>query len=465
MSTHDVLIIGAGPGGYVAAIRARQLGLKVGLIERTHLGGICLNWGCIPTKAMLKGADLLHQARHADRFGLHPLTPAIVPDRLVARAGEVSGQLAAGVAFLLKRNGVDLIWGAARLTAPGHVEVAPSDTPAPRGALGPGHYGAPHIILATGARPRSLPGLEPDGRMIWTYYQALRPPVIPTSLLVVGSGAIGVEFASIYAAMGTKVTVVEREPRLLPQEDEEISGLMAKALARRGMALHTGVTVMRLDRSEERLTAHLSDGTAVSADRLLSAAGVVPNVEGLGLEALGVALTRGAVETDGAGQTNLPGLWAIGDLAGPPMLAHKAEHDGIRAVETIAGRRPHARGPVPSCIYASPQIAAVGLTEGTAIAAGHKVRVGRFSFRGNGKALVIGEPEGLVKTVIDAETDRLLGAQIIGAEASELIHGMTIALTLGATAAQLAAVVFPHPTLSEALHESILASGEGAIHA
>jgi dihydrolipoamide dehydrogenase len=465
MKTHDLLIIGAGPGGYVAAIRARQLGLTVGLIERAHLGGICLNWGCIPTKSMLRGVDLLHQAQHADRFGLQPLSPVVAPDRLVARAGEVAGQLSAGVGFLLKKNGVDLIWGTARLTAPGGVEVVASGTPAPRGALGPGLYAADNIILATGARPRSLPGLEPDGRLIWTYYQALRPAAIPASLLVVGSGAVGVEFASIYSAMGSMVTIVEREARLLPQEDEEISGLMAKALGRRGIGLRTGVTVARLDRRDEQLTAHLSDGTAVTADRLLSAAGVVPNVEGLGLEPFGVAFARGAVKTDGAGRTALPGLWAIGDVAGAPMLAHKAVHDGIRCVEAIAGRSSGAHGPVPSCIYAAPQISSVGLTEAAAIAAGHQVKVGRFSLRGNGKALVLGEPDGLVKTVFDATTGQLLGAQVIGTGASELIHGLTVALTLGATQTQLAGVIFPHPTLSEALHESVLAAGEGAIHA
>jgi len=463
--THDVLIIGAGPGGYVAAIRARQLGLRVGLVERAHLGGICLNWGCIPTKAMLKGTDLLHQAGHAERFGLMPLSPQIDPARLIARAGEVSGQLSAGVAFLLKKNGVDLIWGAARITAPGQVEVAEGPVPAPRGASGAGVYAAPHVILATGASPRSLPGLEPDGRLVWTYMQALRPDRVPASLVVVGSGAIGVEFASIYAAMGVKVTLVELAPRILPAEDAEISGLMAKALQKRGIAIHTGVSVARLDRGADSLTAHLSDGTVLAADRLLSAAGVVPNVSGLGLETLGVVLSHGAVQTDGAGRTNVPGLYAIGDVAGPPMLAHKAEHEGIACVEGIAGRAVHAKGPVPACIYASPQVASVGLTEAMAAERGMALRVGRFSLRGNGKALVVGEPDGLVKCLFDAATDRIVGAQVIGAEASELIHGLTIAVSLGATSEQLAHVVFPHPTLSEALHEAVLDAREGAIHA
>jgi dihydrolipoamide dehydrogenase len=465
MTTHDLLIIGAGPGGYVAAIRARQLGLRVGLIERSHLGGICLNWGCIPTKAMLKGTDLLRAASHADRFGLHPLTPQIDPARLVARGAEVGGQLSAGIAFLLKKNGVDVIWGAARITAPGQVSVTASDVAGPRGALGPGDYAAPHVILATGASPRRLPGLEPDGHLVWTYMQALRPSAIPSRLVIVGSGAIGVEFASIYAAMGTQVTLVEMTARILPQEDGEIANLMSKALVKRGIAIHTGVSVTRLDRGADSVTAHLSDGTAILADRLLSAAGVVPNVSDLGLETLGVVLRHGAVETEGAGRSSVPGIYAIGDVAGPPMLAHKAEHEGIACVEAIAGRVRGGHGPIPSCIYAYPQIASVGQTEEAARAAGREVRVGRFSLRGNGKALVIGEPDGLVKCVFDATTDRLIGAQLIGAEASELIHGLTIAVTLGATSAQLAEVAFPHPTVSEAVHEAVLAAREGAIHA
>ena len=465
MSGHDVLVIGAGPGGYVAAIRARQLGLKVGLIERAHLGGICLNWGCIPTKVMLKGADLLREAGHADRFGLTLLAPAIDPVRLVARATEVSAQLSGGVAYLLKKNGVDLIWGAARLTGALQVEVTASDFPAPRGALGPGTYAAPHVIVATGASPRRLPELESAGELVWTYMQALRPAAIPARLIVVGSGAIGVEFASIYAAMGSKVTLIEIAPRILPQEDAEISGLMAKALQKRGIVLQTGVSILRLDRGGDSVTAQLSDGTAIAADRLLSAVGVVANLSGLGLETLGVVLHNGAVQTDAGGRTNVPGLYAIGDVAGPPMLAHKAEHDGVACVEAIAGRSRHGNGPIPACIYAHPQIASVGMTEAAAAERGQTVRVGRFSLRGNGKALVLGEPEGLVKCVFDAATDRLIGAQIIGAEASELIHGVTIAVSLGATSEQLASVIFPHPTVSEAFHEAVLAARDGAIHA
>ena len=461
--SHDLLIIGAGPGGYVAAIRARQLGLRVGLIERTHLGGICLNWGCIPTKAMLKGADLLRDARHGEHFGVHLGDPAILPERLVARSIEVSTQLSAGVAYLLKKNGVDVIWGQADLIGPDTVEVCASLTPAPRGALGPGRYSAPHVILATGARPRTLPGIEPDGHLIWTYYEALRPSAVPGSLIIVGSGAIGIEFATIYAAMGTKITLIEREPRILPLEDAEIAGLMDKALHKAGIVRHVGVSLTKVTKGADHVTAHLPDGTILMADRLLSAAGVVANIDGLA--ALGVAMSAGSILVDDVGKTNVPGLYAIGDLTGAPMLAHKAEHDGIRCVEAIAGRVTGPHSPVPACIYASPQIASVGLTEAQALGAGRPVRVGRFSLRGNGKALVLGEPDGLIKTVFCAQTDRLLGAQLIGAEASELINGFTIALTLGATSAQLASVIFPHPTLSEAMHESVLASREGAIHA
>ena len=465
MNQYDILIIGAGPGGYVAVIRARQLGLKVGLIERAHLGGICLNWGCIPTKAMLKGTDLLREASHADRFGLNPLAPTLDPGRLVARASEVSGQLSAGVAYLLKKNGVDVIWGAAHLDAPGQVTVTASEVAAPRGALGPGTYTAPHVIVATGASPRLLAGLEPDGHLVWTYMHALRPVRVPASLIVVGSGAIGIEFASIYAAMGSKVTLIEIAPRILPLEDIEIADLMAKSLQKRGIVLHAGVAIGRLDRRQDTVTALLSDGTSISAERLLAAVGVVANVAGLGLEALGVALKDGAIQTDAAGRSNVPGLYAIGDVAGPPMLAHKAEHDGIACVEAIAGQTRHGPQPIPACIYASPQIASVGITEAEAAERGQPVRVGRFSLRGNGKALVLGEPDGLVKCVFDAATDRLIGAQIIGAEASELIHGVTIAVSLGATSHQLASVVFPHPTVSEAFHEAVLAARDGAIHA
>jgi dihydrolipoamide dehydrogenase len=313
------------------------------------------------------------------------------------------------------------------------------------------------VILATGARPRILPGLEPDGHLVWTYYHALRPPAVPARLVIVGAGAIGVEFASIYAAMGTTVTLVEQAPRILPAEDAEIAGLMAKALQKRGIIIYTAVPITRLDRTDDSVALHLSDGTVIQADRLLSAAGVVPNIDGL--QDLGVETAGGAVRTDTAGRTSVPGLYAIGDVAGPPMLAHKAEHDGVACVDAIAGRTPAlSTAPIPACIYANPQIASVGLTADAAAAAGLSTRTGRFSLRGNGKALVIGAPDGLVKCVFDTATDRLVGAQIIGPDASELIHGLTIAVTLGATSTQLAGVVFPHPTLSEALHEAVLAA-------
>lgn len=464
--SYDVLIIGSGPGGYVAAIRARQLGLSVALVERSHLGGICLNWGCIPTKALLQGTDLLGRARHAERFGLDIPSAAADLDRLVGRAGDVSRQLSAGITFLLKKNGVDLIWGSARMAGAGSVDVTDSPVRAPRGSLDPGTYNARHVILATGASPRQLPGLEVDEHIVWSYFQALRPEKVPESLLVVGSGAIGVEFASLYAALGTQVTIIEQADRILPLEDAEISDAMAKALEKQGIGIRTGTVVASLLKQADRATATLSDGTLLEAERVLSAVGVVPNIDGLGLEGLGVEIREGVVVTGHAGRTNVEGFYAIGDVAGPPMLAHKAEHEGVRCVEAIAGLRVAPdHGPVPSCIYASPQVASVGMTEAAARQAGREVTVGRFSLRGNGKALVIGEPDGLCKTVFDAKTGKLLGAQLIGAEASELIHGLTIAVSLGATSEQLAAVVFPHPTISEAVHESVLAARGGAIHA
>ncbi|MCF8482101.1 MAG: dihydrolipoyl dehydrogenase [Rhodospirillum sp.] len=467
MSTYDILIIGSGPGGYVAAIRARQLGLSVGIVERAHLGGICLNWGCIPTKSLLHGTEILRGAKGGKRHGVVADGAILDPVGLLARSREVAGQLGMGVAYLLKKNGVDVIWGLARITAPGAVEVTESATTAPRGALGPGAYTANHVIVATGASPRRGPGLEPDGDRVWTYFEALRPTAIPGSLLIVGSGAIGVEFAGIYAALGTEVTMLEALPRVLPQEDAEVSEAMETALSRQGITIRTGVSVNGLTKGPEGVVASLSDGSALKAERVLSAVGVVANTAGLGLEALGVAMDRGALVTDGVGRTNVPGLHAIGDVAGPPMLAHKAEHDGVRCVEAIARRgaavsRP---GPVPSCVYSHPQVASVGLTEAQADERGITTRIGRFGLRGNGKAMVLGDTEGFAKVLFDAESDRLIGAHLVGPLASEQIHGLTIALTLGATAEQLAGVVFPHPTLSEALHEAILATRGGAIHA
>jgi dihydrolipoamide dehydrogenase len=466
MSSYDVLVIGAGPGGYVAAIRAAQLGLRAAVVERAHLGGICLNWGCIPTKSLLHGAQTLRAIRGADRLGIAVEGVRVEPERMIGRSRDVSGQLNAGVAFLLKKNKVDVIWGEAEIVAPGQLTVREASAPAPKGALGPGSYTAANIIVATGASPRRLPGLEADGDLVWSYFEALQPPVIPQSLIVVGSGAIGIEFASFYAAIGTRVTVIEQQETILPLEDPEISEAMAKALKRQGIAILTGVSVATLVKGSAGVVARLSDGTEHAADRILSAVGVVANTGGLGLEHLGVGLRGGAIATDGAGRTSVPGIYAIGDVAGPPMLAHKAEHEAIRCIETIAGLRADSGHPaIPACVFAHPQVASIGVTEPRARAEGRSIRVGRFSFRANGKAVALGEAEGMVKTIFDAESGRLIGAHLIGPDVSELVQGYAVAMSLDATAEQMASVVFPHPTLSEALHEGVLASEGRAIHA
>jgi dihydrolipoamide dehydrogenase len=467
MSGYDVLVIGAGPGGYVAAIRAAQLGLKAAVVERAHLGGICLNWGCIPTKSLLHGTETLRAVRGAERLGIAVDGVRVDAQRMFARSREVSSLLNGGVAFLLKKNKVDVIWGEAEIIAPGEVAVRNGSVPAPKGALGEGTYAARHVIVATGASPRRLPGLEPDGHTIWTYFEALQPPAVPASMIVVGSGAIGVEFACVYAALGTRVALVEAQGAVLPLEDPDISEAMAKALKRQGVDVVTGVTVTAVERGGEGAVARLSDGSSHSAEKILSAAGVVANVAGLGLERLGVALRGGTIETDGAGRTSVPGIHAIGDVAGPPMLAHKAEHEAIRCIEAIAAPSLAQPGhaPIPACVFAHPQVASIGLTEPAARASGREIRVGRFSFRANGKAVAIGEPDGMVKTIFDAETDRLVGAHLIGPNVAELVHGFAVAMELGATAAQLAQVVFPHPTLSEALQQGVLAAEARAIHA
>jgi dihydrolipoamide dehydrogenase len=467
MSAYDVLIIGAGPGGYVAAIRAAQLGLRAALVERSHLGGICLNWGCIPTKSLLHGIETLRACRAAEPLGISIGQVRVDEASMFKRSRDVSEQLAAGIAYLLRKNKVDVIWGEAEITRPGEVVVRHSSTPAPKGSLPAGSYEASHIVVATGASPRALPGLVPDGDRIWSYFEALKPPAVPKSLLVAGAGAIGVEFASFYAGVGAAVTLVEQKAAILPLEDPEISEAMAKALRRQGIAIRTATTVTSVETFRDRVVVTLSDGARVEADHVLSAAGVVANTGGLGLERLGVDMTGGAIVADGLGRTSLPGILAIGDVAGPPMLAHKAEHDAIRCVEGIAGLRPESgvAAPIPSCVFAHPQVASIGLTEPAAKSAGLEVRIGRFSFRANGKAVATGETEGFVKTIFDTRTDRLVGAHLIGQGASELIQGYAIAMGLGATGAQLADIVFPHPTLSEALHEAVLAASSRAIHA
>ena len=475
---YDVIVVGAGPGGYVAAIRAAQLGLRTAVVERAFLGGICLNWGCIPTKALLRSAEILHEVAAARSFGVVIDGAARVElPAVVERSRSVAAELNTGVGFLLKKNGVDVIWGEAQLKGSGTVEVAaPPPKPnareqaPPKEARGPGRYIARHIILATGARPRTLPGIEPDGRLVWTYFEAMVPPELPKSLLIVGSGAIGIEFASFYRALGAEVTVVEILPEILPAEDAEIAALARKAFAKAGIRILTGAKVTGVEKGANQVTAsvELSGGKreSIMVERAISAVGVVGNVEGLGLDELGVEMEKGLIGADGLGRTNVQGIYAIGDVAGPPMLAHKAEHEGVICVEAIKGLSVHPldKQRIPACTYSHPQIASVGLTEARALAAGRQIRVGRFPFRANGKALALGEREGLVKTIFDAETGELVGAHMVGAEVTELIHGFVIAMQMEATEEDLMRTVFPHPTLSEMMGESALAAWGRAIH-
>ena len=476
--TYDILIIGGGPGGYVTAIRAAQLGFKTALIEREHLGGICLNWGCIPTKALLRSAEIYHYATHAKDYGL-TLNGSMGFDiaDIVKRSRGVSSQLNGGVGFLLKKNKVDVIWGEATITKPGEVmvkastkSVAGPPIDGPKGALATGTYTAKNIIVATGARPRALPGIEPDKKLIWTYFEAMVPQAMPKSLLVMGSGAIGIEFASFYRTMGADVTVVEVMPQILPVEDAEIAALARKRFEKQGIKILTGAKVTAVAKGSGSVTATIVDEKGVTqsitADRMISAVGVVGNIEGLGLEALGVKMDRGCIVTDGLGKTNIPGIFAIGDVAGPPMLAHKAEHEGVICIEGIKGLHVHPMDKlkIPGCTYCHPQIASVGLTEAKAKDAGYELKVGRFPFMGNGKAIALGEPDGLVKTIFDAKTGKLLGAHMIGAEVTELIQGFVVAMGLETTEEELMHTVFPHPTLSEMMHESVLDAYGRAIH-
>ena len=476
--TYDILIIGGGPGGYVTAIRAAQLGFKTALIEREHLGGICLNWGCIPTKALLRSAEIYHYATHAKDYGL-TLNGSMGFDiaEIVKRSRGVSSQLNGGVGFLLKKNKVELIWGEATITKPGEVmvkastkSVAGPPIDAPKGALATGTYTAKNIIVATGARPRALPGIEPDKKLIWTYFEAMVPQAMPKSLLVMGSGAIGIEFASFYCTMGADVTVVEVMPQILPVEDAEIAAHARKRFEKQGIKILTGAKVTAVAKGSDSVTATIVDEKgatqSITADRMISAVGVVGNIEGLGLEALGVKMDRGCIVTDGLGKTNIPGIFAIGDVAGPPMLAHKAEHEGVICIEGIKGLHVHPMDKlkIPGCTYCHPQIASVGLTEAKAKDAGYELKVGRFPFMGNGKAIALGEPDGLVKTIFDAKTGKLLGAHMIGAEVTELIQGFVVAMGLETTEEELMHTVFPHPTLSEMMHESVLDAYGRAIH-
>lgn len=461
-TSFDVIIIGSGPGGYVTAIRAAQLGLKVAIVEKSYLGGICLNWGCIPTKALLRSAEIYHYMQHAKDYGLSADNVSFDPKAVVQRSRGVSKRLNDGVGFLMKKNKVSVIWGAASIDAPGKVTVKKSDVEAPKGTLGEGSYQAKHIIIATGARPRVLPGLEPDKKLIWTYFEAMVPERMPKSLLVVGSGAIGIEFASFFHTMGSDVTVVEVLPQILPVEDAEIAGLARKRLEKQGIKIMSSTKVTKLEKKADSVVATIDDGKGkpvnTEFERVISAVGVVGNIENLGLEKLGVKTDRGCIVIDGYGKTNVPGIYAIGDVAGPPMLAHKAEHEGVVCVEAIKGLHPHPmdKNLIPGCTYCQPQVASVGLTEAKAKENGREIRVGRFPFVGNGKAIALGEDQGLVKVIFDKKTGQLLGAHMVGAEVTELIQGYVVAMNLETTEEELMHTVFPHPTLSEMMKEAVL---------
>jgi dihydrolipoamide dehydrogenase len=459
----DLVVIGSGPGGYVAAIRAAQLGMRVAVVEREQLGGICLNWGCIPTKALLRTAEIHHLLHHLDAFGLSVGEVSFDAKKLVERSREVARRLAGGVKQLLRKNEVSVVSGHARLAGRGRVEVTRDGESEV--------LGASQVILATGARARTLPGLEPDGEVIWTYKEAMVPAEIPGSLLVVGSGAIGIEFASFYRDMGSEVAVVEILPRILPVEDEDISAAAHKAFERRGIEIHTEASVHALRRDAERViaTLDLGDGKPIERafDRAILAVGITANVEDLGLEGTAVRVEKGHVVVDRWLATDEAGVYAIGDLVGPPWLAHKASHEGVLCVERIAGvEGVHPLDPtlVPACTYSRPQVASVGLTEREAAERGIELRVGRFPFVANGKAIASGDSEGFVKTIFDARTGELLGAHLIGPEVTELIHGFALARTLESTEAELIRAIFPHPTLSESLHEAVLAAFGRPLH-
>ena len=457
----DVIIIGSGPGGYIAAIRAAQLGFKTAIVERDFLGGICLNWGCIPTKALLRSAEIFHYMQHAKDYGLKADNIGYDGAAVVKRSRAVSKRLNDGVGFLMKKNKVSVIWGEAVIDAPGKITVKPSQAEAPKGALEPGAYQAKHIIIATGARPRVLPGIEPDRKLVWTYFEAMVPSAIPKSLLVIGSGAIGIEFASFFRTLGAEVTIVEVLPQILPIEDHEIQAFARKSFEKQGIKILTSAKVTKLNKKADSVTVTVEESgktQTITAERVVSAVGVVGNIETLGLEKLGVKTDRGTIVIDGLCRTNVPGIYAIGDVAGPPMLAHKAEHEGVICVEAIKGLNPHPmnRQWIPGCTYCTPQIASVGLTEQAAKEKKLEIRVGRFPFVGNGKAIALGEDQGLVKVIFDKKTGQLLGAHMVGAEVTELIQGYVVAMNLETTEEELIHTVFPHPTLSEMMKEAVL---------
>lgn len=458
----DIVVIGGGPGGYVAAIRAAQLGLKTALVEREHLGGICLNWGCIPTKALLRSSEIHHLLHHADSFGFTVKDIQFDIQKIVERSRKVAGQLSGGIKGLLKKNKVTVFDGAGKLLGKGKLSVEKDGTKT--------ELQAKHIIIATGARARALPGLEADGKLVWTYKEAMVPDHLPKSLLVVGSGAIGMEFASFYHNMGSKVTVVEVVDRILPAEDEEISQFAKKSFEKQGLAIQTSTVVKALKKGKDNVTVTLeSNGktSEITVDRVIMAVGIVANTENIGLENTKVKLDRGHIVTNGYLETDEPGVYAIGDVTQGPWLAHKASHEGVICVEKIAGQKdvhPIKRENIPGCTYCMPQVASVGLSEKKAREAGYEVKVGRFPFMGNGKAIALGEPEGLVKTVFDAKTGELLGAHMIGAEVTEMIQGYVVAKTMEGTELDLMHTIFPHPTLSEMMHESVLDAYGKVIH-
>ncbi len=462
-TSFDVVIVGGGPGGYVAAIRAAQLGMKTAVVERENLGGICLNWGCIPTKALLRTAEVYHLMQNAGAYGLSVTGATFDLEKVVARSRAVAKQLSQGVKGLMRKHKITVFDGHGRLAGKGKLHVE-------KDGKGVADLTAKHIILATGARARSLPGLEPDGKLVWTYREAMVPTTMPKSLLVVGSGAIGIEFASFYRDLGAAVTVVEVLPRVLPVEDEEISAFAEKAFKKQGMTIMTGATVKALKKGADSVTATVEaagKATDITVDRVILAVGIGGNVENLGLEGTGVKVDRTHVTVDEYSRTGEPGVYAIGDLTGPPWLAHKAMHEGVVCVEKIAGVKgvhPMSAGNIPGCTYCRPQVASVGLTEAKAKEQGRQVKVGRFPFIGNGKAIALGEVEGLIKTVFDTKTGELLGAHMIGAEVTELIQGYTIARTLETTEAELMQTVFPHPTISEAMHEAVLDAYGRVLH-
>jgi dihydrolipoamide dehydrogenase len=462
-TSFDVVVVGGGPGGYVAAIRASQLGLKVAVVENEHLGGICLNWGCIPTKALLRVSEIRHTLDRLGDFGLSAKDVKVDLKKVVAYSRKVAGQLTTGVGFLMKKNKVPVFDGYGRLAGGGRLSVTKDGKEIAT-------LQAKHIILATGARARTLPGLEPDGKMIWTYREAMVPDIQPKSLLVIGSGAIGMEFASFFSDLGSDVTVVEILPRVLPVEDEEISAFALKQFKKQGMTIHTGASVTSLAAKGKKVEATIEKGgksETKSFDRAILAVGIVGNTEDIGLDGTKVEVDRGHIKTDQWMATGEPGVYAIGDVTGPPWLAHKASHEGVLCVEKIAGVEgvhPLDTTKVPGCTYCRPQVASVGLTEAAAKEQGHETKIGRFPFIGNGKAIALGEPEGMVKTVFDAKTGELLGAHMIGTEVTELIQGYAIARTLEGTEEDLIATIFPHPTLSEMMHESVLDAYGRVIH-